>query len=95
MRLIKCKVELKLNWTKHCVLSAAGNENDNDNNNANNIIFTIQETKLYVLAVSLWARDNQQLSKFFNNGFERSVYWNEYKTKSENKNTMYEFRYFL
>ena len=55
MRLIKCKVELKLNWAKHCVLSAAGNENENHNynNNANNIIFTIQETKLYVLAVSL------------------------------------------
>ena len=97
MPLIKCKVELKLNCTKHCVLSAAGNENesDNDNNNANNIIFTIQETKLYVLAVSLWARDNQQLSKFFNKEFQRSVYWNEYKTKSENENTTNEFRYFL
>ena len=27
--------------------------------------------------------------------FERSVYWNEYKTKSENKNTKNEYRYFL
>ena len=27
--------------------------------------------------------------------FERSVYWNEYKTKSETKNTTNEYRYFL
>ena len=27
--------------------------------------------------------------------FERSVYWNGYKTKSENKNTTSEYRYFL
>ena len=27
-------------------------------------------------------------------GFERSVYWNEFKTKSENKNTTNEYRYF-
>ena len=46
MPLINCKVELKLKWTKYCVLSAAGadvNGNDNDN-----IIFTIKDTKLYV-----------------------------------------------
>ena len=47
MPLINCKVELKLKWTKYCVLSAASNENDiNVNNNANNIIFTIKDTKL-------------------------------------------------
>ena len=27
--------------------------------------------------------------------FERSVYWNEYKTKNENKDTTNEYRYFL
>ena len=32
MPLINCKVELKLKWTKCCVLSAVGNDNDNDNN---------------------------------------------------------------
>ena len=29
MSLINCKAELKLKWTKHCVLSAAGNDNVN------------------------------------------------------------------
>ena len=28
-------------------------------------------------------------------GCERSIYWNERKTKSENKNTTNEYRYFL
>ena len=29
MPLINCKVELKLKWTKHCVLAATGNDNTN------------------------------------------------------------------
>ena len=64
--LINCKVELKLKWTKYCVLSAAGNENpvDNDNNhNANKIIFAIKDTKLYVPVVTFTTRDNQKLSE--------------------------------
>ena len=48
MLLINCKVELKFISTKYCVLSVAANENA-DNNNADNIIFTIKDTKLYVL----------------------------------------------
>ena len=72
MPLINCKVELKLKWTKYCVLSAASNENDiNVNNNANNIIFTIKDTKLYVPVVTLSARNNQKLSKLLSKGFER------------------------
>ena len=31
MPLINCKVELKLNWTNYCVLSAAGKDWDNGN----------------------------------------------------------------
>ena len=46
MLLIDCKLELKLNWTKYCVLSAAYNGNSvNNNGSANNIIFTIKDTK--------------------------------------------------
>ena len=90
--LINCKVELKLKWTNYWVLSANGN--DNDNGNAN-IIFTIKDTKLCVPVLTLSARDNQKLSKRLSKGFERSVYWNKYKTKSENKNTTSQYRYFL
>ena len=96
MPLINCKVELKLRWAKYCVLSAVGNENIiNDNDNANNIIFTIKDTKLYVAVVTLSGRYNQKLSKLLCKGFERAVYLNEYKTKSENKNTTNACRYFL
>ena len=85
MPLINCKVELKLKWTNHCVLSAAGHENEinSDNNNADNIIFITKDTRLYVPAVTLSARDNQKAKKLISKGFGRSVYWNEYITKSE------------
>ena len=69
--LINCKVELKLNSRKHYALSANGN--DTANANANNIIFTIKDTKLYVLLVTLSAKDNQKLSKVLSKRFERSV----------------------
>ena len=59
------------------------------------IILFLQDTKLYVHVVTLSVRDNQKLSKLLSKGFERSAYWNEYKTKSENKNTTNEYRYFI
>ena len=66
----------------------------NFNNNAN-IIFTIKDTKLYVPVVTLSARDNQKFSKLLSKLFERSVYWDGYKTKSENRYATNEFIYFL
>ena len=59
------------------------------------IILFLQDTELYVHVVTLSVRDNQKLSKLLSKGFERSAYWNEYKTKSENKNTTNEYRYFI
>ena len=54
MPLINCTVELKLKWTKYCVFSADGNDNEIANaDNANSIIFTIKDTKLYVPVVTL------------------------------------------
>ena len=43
MTLINCKVQLKFNWTKHCVLAAAKMCFSIDNFNAddNNIIFML------------------------------------------------------
>ena len=64
-------------------MSAAGA--DNGDANSNNVIFTIRGTKLYVIAVTLSAKDNQKLSKLLGKGFG----------KSENKNATNEYRYFL
>ena len=94
--LINCKVELEFKWAKYYVLYAAGNEsNFNEDAYADNVIFTMKNTQLYVPVGTLSARDNQKLSKLLSKGFERSVYWNGYKTKSDNKNTANEFRCFL
>ena len=85
MPLINCKLEWKVERTKYCVSPEAANKNEtNNNNNNNNNIFTIKGTKLYVPVVTLSARDYQKLSKLLYKGFERSIYWNEYKTKGEN-----------
>ena len=73
--------------TNHGALSPNGNDNDDAKNN--NII-SLSKTQ-----VTLSAKDNQKLSKLFRKGFERSVYWNEYKTNIKNKNTANEYRYFL
>ena len=72
---------------KHCVLAAAAVQNDNAK--FNYIIFTIKNTKMYVPVFTLLVKNN--LSK----GFEKSVHWNIYKTKRENKNAANESRYFL
>ena len=93
MPLINCKVELKLKWTKYLGLSGYGA--DNANANSNNIIFTIKNPKLFVLVVTLSVKDNQNLSRSFSKRFQQSVYWDEYISKSETKNTTYEYRYFL
>ena len=76
-------------------MPVGGTDNANGNNDDNNNIFTIKDTKLYVPVVTLSARANQKLSKCLSKGFERSVYWNEYKRKTDNKNTTNEFRFFL
>ena len=59
------------------------------------ISFWLSKTKLYVLVLTLSARGNQNLSELLGKGFERSVYWNECKTKSENKNSANQLKYFL
>ena len=74
-------------------MNQAGTDNI-DNANSSNIIFTIIDTKLYVPVVTLSARNNQKFSKRLSKGFEIPVYWNEYKTKRENKNTTNEYRHF-
>ena len=83
MPLINCKIKLNLTWKKECVLST---ENDaNTANAANNPVFVINDTKLYVPVVTLSKEDNKDFIDQQNKGFQRSIYWNEYKTKGQDE----------
>ena len=46
--------------------------------------FAITDTKLYVPVVTLKTEDNAKSSKLLNEGFKRSIYWNEYNASSKN-----------
>ena len=76
MPLSNCKIKLNLTWKKECVLSTG----DGD------AVFIINDTKLYVPDVTLSKEDNKDFIEQENKKFQRSIYWNEYKTKEKNKN---------
>ena len=81
------KGELKRKWKNYFVFfSPAGADDVNGNDDDNDNIFIIKDTQLYVSGVTLTARGNQKLLKCLSKRFERSLYWNKYKAKSENKN---------
>ena len=80
--LIKCKVHLELNWNNNCVMYG---DNDNAGDDNRETTFKTISTKLYVPIVTLSTKDNVNLTKQLNEGFKRSVYWNEYKSKIETK----------
>ena len=42
---------------------------------------------MYAPIVTLSTKDNVNLTKQLNEGFKRSVYWNEYKSKIESKDS--------
>ena len=71
MPLIDCKIKSNLTWKKEYVLST-------DDGNA---VFIINDTKLYVPIVTLSKEDNIDFIEQQNKGFQRSIYWNEHKTK--------------
>ena len=76
MPLINCKLKLNLTWKKECVLST----------DAGNAVFIINDKKMYVPVVTLSKEDNKDFIEQQNKGFQRSIYWNEYKTKEINEN---------
>ena len=73
MPLINCKLLLELNWTKNSVMF----------NVATTTTFQITGTKLYVPVVTLSNKQSIRLTKQLSRGFKRSVFWNEYKSKTE------------
>ena len=59
MPLINCKIKLNLTWKKECVLSTA----------ADDAVFIINDTKLYVPVVTLSKEDNKDFIEQQNKGF--------------------------
>ena len=74
MSLINCKIKLTLTWKKECVLST----------DAGAAAFIINDTKMYVPVVTLSKEDNKDFIEQQIKGFQRPIYWNEYKTKELN-----------
>ena len=68
--MINCKFSFELTWTKDCVLS-------NNAGDGGDVSFKIKNTVLYVPIVTLFTKDNVNLTKHLNEEFKRSVYWNE------------------
>ena len=75
MPLINCKIKLNLTWKKECVLSTV----------AGDAVFIINDTILYVPVVTLSKEYNKDFIEQQNKGFQRSIYWKEYKTKEQNE----------
>ena len=78
MPLINCKIHLELNWNNNCVMYGVDTYAGGDNVNNGEAKFQITSTNLYVPIVTLSTKDNVNLTKQLNEGFKRSVYWNEY-----------------
>ena len=76
MPLVNCKIKLNLTWKKECILS----------NQRGDAVVIINDTKLYVPVVTLSKEDNKDFIEQQNKGFQRSIYWNEYKTKEMSEN---------
>ena len=45
------------------------------------VSFIITDTKLYVPIATLSTKDNTNLTKQLNEGFKRTIYWNQYVSK--------------
>ena len=73
MPLIKCKIHLELNWTEVFIWSSAGDSGK----------LKIMGAKLHVPIVCSSTKENVDLTKQLNDGFNRSVYWNSYQTIPE------------
>ena len=74
--LVNCKIDLELTWHKDCMISSV-------NAAAGQVVsFMITNTKLYVPVVTLSTKDNNNnLTKQLNDGFKRTIYWNQYVSK--------------
>ena len=72
MPLFNCEIRIQLTWFQKCVIASdiAANQETK---------FAINDTKMYVLVVTLSAQDNARLLKQLQSGFKSTTNWNKYK----------------
>ena len=71
MALIDFEVNLISTWSRDCVITNSEVEGK----------FSITETKLYVLVVTLSTQNNAKLLQQLKSGFKRTINWNKYEPK--------------
>ena len=77
MPLIFCGINPNLNWSRNCVKVA--------NNADEAATFSITDTKLYVLVVTLSTKDNAKLLQHLKSSLKLTVNWNKYQSKISTK----------
>ena len=82
MPLINCVTTFDLTWSENCAISFTTGKTKLARTN----------TKLYVPIVTLSTEDNIKLLKQLESGFKRTIIWNKYQSKDENKE---QNRYFI
>ena len=95
MSLINCEVSLTLTWYENCVLTdiktqtEAAVQGDNPARERidapTNAISKITDTKLYVSAVTLSTRDDNNFLEQLKSGFKRIIKWNKYRSEMTNQ----------
>ena len=74
MSLINCEITLDLYWSGNCVIVPTNIANQGG-------IFSITDTILYVLIVTLSIQYNAKLLEQLKSGFKRTINWNKYQKK--------------
>ena len=73
MRLINCKVNLVLAWSRDCVITYSTGARK----------LAITETKLYVTVITLSTQDNVKLLQQLKSDFKRTINWNKYESSKK------------
>ena len=82
IEIVNCENNLILTSSANCVITdPTGAET-----------FTITDTKLYLLVVTLSVNDDARLLQQLNSGFKRTIKWNNYQNKSNNRKKKLTFR---
>ena len=68
------KLIIDLNWSKNCYIVTTNVENQG-------VTFSITDTKVYVITVTLSSQDNAKLLEQLKSGFKRTINCNKYQPK--------------